>query len=257
MIFDTHIHLNDDELYKDIDRYLSNANKKCVTHFLCIGTDHKSNIRAIELANKYENIYAAIGYFPTDVYNLSQNDLDELEALIINNKKVVAIGEIGLDYYWEKDENKKNLQKLFLIKQIEIANKYNLPICLHIRDAIKDAVDILKEHTCKLSGIAHCFSGSKESGLELIKLGYYLSFGGVITFKNAKVSKEVVISVPKEYLLVETDAPYLSPTPYRGQLNEPEFIVETVKEMSNLLNMTFDEVSTLTFNNAKKILRIK
>lgn len=262
MIFDTHIHLNEERLLENLDLYLSEAIKDAVTKFLCVGWDLESSKKAIELANKYENIYCSIGVIPTEhkQYNLIGSPtptINELETLLPLSNKIVAIGEIGLDYYWEKEDEIKNKQKKMFIEQIELANKYNLPISIHARDSLQDTLDTLKANKVNQSGIMHCYSGSKEMAKEFIKLGYKIAFGGVLTFKNSRVTKEVLSSIPLSSIVFETDAPYLAPTPYRGKLNEPKYIVETVKYASQSLNIDLKELENLSFHNSLEILHVK
>ena len=185
MIFDTHIHLNAEEYEENLPSLLNEAKEKGVTAFLCVGWDIESSKKAVEIANSFDNVYAAIGIIPTSIDDFSLENILFLEKLAQENDKVIAIGEIGLDYYWEKDIEVRNKQKELFIKQIELANKLNLPVSLHIRDAYGDALEILKEHKIEKAGIAHCYSGSLETAREFIKLGYYLGVGGILTFKNS------------------------------------------------------------------------
>ncbi len=262
MIFDTHIHLNDKKLFDNLDSLLQSAKEKGVTHFLCVGWDLESSKLAIKIAEKYENVYCAIGVIPTEhkqyrLKNESNPTIKELEDLISTSKKIKAIGEIGLDYYWEKEDNIKAKQKEMFIEQIELANKYNLPISIHCRNAIQNTYDILKAHAVNQTGIMHCFSGSVEMAKEFIKLGYMIAFGGVLTFKNAVEIKDVIHSIPQEFIVFETDAPYLAPVPFRGNINLPEYIYETVKYASESLNLNFGEFQKISFHNSCKILHVK
>ena len=262
MIFDTHIHLNEPRILENLDRYLLEARKKGVTSFLCVGWDLESSKLAVKIAEKYEGVYAAIGVIPTEhksYKTLEENEptVKELEKLLGTSSKILAIGEIGLDYYWEKEEQIKAKQKIMFLEQIELANKYNLPVSIHTRDAIQDAFDILKSNKVKESGIMHCYSGSKEMAKEFIKLGYKIAFGGVLTFKNSKETKEVIKNISLDDIVFETDAPYLAPVPYRGKMCEPSFIFETVKYASELLNDDQDELEKITFRNSCKILHVK
>ena len=256
MIFDTHIHLNDKKIYENLDFYIQDALNKGVKKFLCVGYDLESSKIAIEIANKYHEVYASIGIIPTEYKQYNDDSINNLRKLMDKSNKIVAIGEIGLDYYWEKEESVRTLQKKIFIEQIELANELNLPISIHCRDAYKDTLDILKEHTCIKKGIMHCFSGSLESAKEFIKLGYLIAFGGVLTFKNSIKTKEVLQNIDLKDVVFETDAPYLAPTPFRGKINIPSYIVETVKYASSLLNCPKETLEDITYKNSLKILNI-
>lgn len=256
MIFDTHIHLNDKKIYENLDFYIQDALNKGVKKFLCVGYDLESSKIAIEIANKYHEVYASIGIIPTEYKQYNDDSINSLRKLMDKSNKIVAIGEIGLDYYREKEESVRTLQKKIFIEQIELANELNLPISIHCRDAYKDTLDILKEHTCIKKGIMHCFSGSLESAKEFIKLGYLIAFGGVLTFKNSIKTKEVLKNIDLKDVVFETDAPYLAPTPFRGKINIPSYIVETVKYASSLLNCPKETLEDITYKNSLRILNI-
>ena len=256
MIFDTHIHLNDEKLYENLDIYLKEAKEVGVSDFLCVGYDLESSKRAIEIANKYNNVYAAIGFIPTEWKKWTTSSIANLEELLKKSSKIVAIGEIGLDYYWEKEENVKKIQKLMFISQIELANKYDLPISIHSRDSIQDTYDILKNYPCVNKGIMHCYSGSIEMSKEFIKLGYKIAFGGVLTFKNAIEIKRILKQTDLKNVVLETDAPYLSPVPHRGKVNEPKFILDTAKFAANLLKINLEEFANITYQNSLDILKL-
>ena len=263
MIFDTHIHFNDERIIQNFEKYFNEAIKNNVKLFLCIGYDVESSKKAIELAEKYPEIYAAVGVIPTEheqyVINNGEkpSTIDEIRELAKSSKKVVAIGEIGLDYYWENAPEIKEKQKIMFKEQIELANELNLPISIHCRNAIQDCFDILKTNRVKNTGIMHCYSGSKEMALEFCKLGYMIAFGGVLTFKNSKESKETILAIDKKYVVFETDAPYLAPAPYRGHLNEPKYICETVKFAADMLNISYEEMQNISLKNSLDILKIK
>ncbi len=255
MLFDTHCHLNSEELYPSIDRYLENAKNAGVGLFLVVGWNIESSKLAIKIANKYKNVYAAIGIHPCDIDDVSDGDLDELFSNF-SNPKVVALGEIGLDYHWAKDPEQRNKQKAYFIKQIEFANKYNKPISVHNRDAFGDCLEILKSHKPNCGGIMHCYSGSVESLKDTIGCGLLVSFGGPLTFTNAKTPKEVCEFIPLDTLILETDCPYLSPHPLRGTTNEPANIKLIAEEVSKIKNIPVDLVEEVTTNNALKLLGI-
>lgn len=256
MIFDTHIHLNDEKILLNIDEYINNAMTKGVAKFLCVGFDLKSSELAVHLANKYKNVYAAVGIIPTEHLQYNENSLILLKKIALSSNKVVAIGEIGLDYYWENEENIKSKQKKMFIDQINLANELELPISIHCRDAYQDTFNILKEHDAINKGIMHCYSGSLEMGKEFIKLGYYLAFGGTLTFKNNSKTRNVLENVPLNKVVFETDAPYLAPHPYRGRVNIPEYIVETINFAANVLNISKEKLETISFGNSLKVLKI-
>ena len=254
MYFDTHVHLNSEQ-YENIDEIIKNALENKVNKMVVIGYDIETSIKAIEIAKKYDFIYASIGIHPSEIKKMKNNDLEELEKLL-PNKKIVAIGEIGLDYYWDKDNKEK--QKKVFTEQLKIANKYNLPIIIHSREAAQDTYEILKENKKYYKkGIMHCYSYSLDLAKEFIKLDLLLAFGGALTFLNAKQNKEVVKEIDIKYLLTETDAPYLTPHPFRGKRNEPKYIPLIVKEMANLKNMSEEEVAYITYNNACNLFGIE
>ncbi len=257
MIFDTHIHLNDEAYNDNLDEIIKEAFNNGVKLFLCIGYDLESSKKAIEIANKYDFVYASIGIIPTEYKQYNENSIKELESLLTKSKKIVAIGEIGLDYYWENEDKVKEIQKEMFINQIMLANKYNLPISIHARDALQDTFNILKEYPVNNKGIMHCYSGSVEMSKEFIKLGYKIAFGGVLTFKNSIKTKDVLLNINLKDVVFETDAPYLSPVPYRGKTNMPIYICETVKYAANLLNIDQKEIEDITFKNSCDILHVE
>ncbi len=257
MIFDTHIHLNEERILSNLDNYLEEALKEGVSKFLCVGWDYESSKKAVELATIYPYIYAAIAIMPTEHEQYNEEDFKKLEELLKTSSKIVAIGETGLDYYWEKEDSIKEKQKEMFLKHIELANKYNLPVTIHCRDAIQDTFDILKNNPVKQGGVMHCYSGSVEMAKEFVKIGYKIAFGGVLTFKNSIVSKQVLTSIPLESIVLETDAPYLAPMPYRGRLNEPKFINNTSIFAANLLNMDVKQFEEQVFTNSCSIFHVK
>lgn len=255
MIFDTHCHLNHEDLYKDLDNVINRAKEAGVSRFLVVGYDKESSLLAVKLAEQYDFIYAAIGYHPTEINGVSEEDFNEVMELL-NHPKVVALGEIGLDYYWVSDLKEREHQKEYFIRQIKIANKYKKPISIHNRDAINDCLTILKENPVDMGGIMHCYSGSAESMYEFIKCNMYISLGGPVTFKNAKTPKEVAKMVPLDKLLVETDSPYLAPHPYRGKQNEPSLIPLVIEEIASLRGVSKEEIEEATYQNASKLFHV-
>lgn len=256
MIFDTHIHLNDEKLLNNIDEYIQNAHSVGVFKFLCVGWDIESSKKAIEIANKYEDVFAAVAIMPTEHCKYSENSINELRELA-KNKKVVAIGEIGLDYYWENGPSIKLKQKEMFIKQIELANELNLPISVHCRDAIGDCLEIVKNFHVKQKSVMHCFSGSLESAREFIANNFVIAFGGTLTYNNSKNTKEIIKNIPLDCIVFETDAPYLPPQDFRGKTNLPEYIKKTVLFASNQINLDFNELEKITFETASNIFHVK
>lgn len=254
MYFDTHVHLNSEQ-YENIDEVINNALMNKVTKMIVIGYDVQSSLKAIEIAEKYNFIYASIGIHPSEIKHMGNNDLEIIENLL-KNKKVVAVGEIGLDYYWDKD-NKENQKKIF-IEQIKLAEKYNLPIIIHSREAAQDTYEVLKENKKHYKkGIMHCYSYSLDLAKEFIKLDLMLAFGGTVTFLNSRQNKEVVKEIDIKNILTETDAPYLTPHPYRGTKNEPKYIPLIVKEIANIKNMKEEEIANIIYNNACEFFGIE
>jgi len=255
MLFDSHTHLNDDVLYAHIDEVVKRSLDADVSFFLCVGYDKASSIRALEIAHRYPFVYAAIGFHPTEAQKVTDDDLKWLE-IALTDEKVKAVGEIGLDYFW--DQTHKDVQKYIFIKQLQLANKYHLPVSIHMRDATKDTYEILKnEKSQDTQGIMHCFSGSVESAREFIKLNMMISLAGPVTFKNAKDPKAVASQIDLNQMLIETDAPYLAPHPYRGKENSPAYLRIIAEEIARIKNISYSEVATTTCNNAKKIFRIQ
>ena len=202
---------------------------------------------------KYIDVYGYVGVFPEEVKDFSDKTLSDMEEIIKSNPKIIGIGEIGLDYYWDKSF--KELQKEVFIKQIEFANQMNLPLNIHSREAHLDTLEILKKYNKNSTAIMHCFSGSLEFARECIKEGIYIALGGVVTFKNAKKTKEVAKNIPLEYLLLETDDPYLAPVPFRGKENQPMYVKYVAEEIANLRGITPEEVAKTSTENAKKIFK--
>lgn len=255
MLFDTHCHLNDGELYSHIDEVIENAKKTGVQKFLVVGYNKESSFLAVEIAERYPECYAAIGFHPCDIFDISEDDYRETMSLV-NHKKVVAIGEIGLDYHWIKEPEKKQLEKEYFIRQIEFANEHKLPISIHNRESNEDCLNILKEHTPKYGGVMHCYSGSVEMLSKVLNLGLMISLGGPVTFTNAKTPKEVAEVVPLDKLLLETDSPYLTPHPHRGEKNEPKYICLVSEEIAKLKGLSKKHVEQVTYENGLKLFKI-
>ncbi|WP_404446779.1 TatD family hydrolase [Sutcliffiella horikoshii] len=254
MLFDTHVHLNADQYEEDLQEVIDRAQAEKVTNMVVVGFDRKTITRAMELVEKYDFLYAAVGWHPVDAIDMTEEDLAWIEDLA-SHEKVVAIGEMGLDYHWDKSP--KEVQKEVFRKQIQLAKKVKLPIVIHNRDATADVVQILKEEDAKeVGGIMHCFTGSLEVAKECMEMNFYISFGGPVTFKNAKKPKEVVKEIPMDKLLIETDCPYLTPHPYRGKRNEPGYVRLVAEQIAELKELTIEEVAEKTTANAKKLFGI-
>ncbi len=255
MLFDTHVHLNADQFSDDVKEVIARAQNEGVSTMVVVGFDEKTIQSALKLADTYDFIYAAVGWHPVDAIDMTDDHLKWLEELA-SHPKVVALGEMGLDYHWDKSP--KEIQKEVFRKQIRLAKKVKLPIIIHNRDASQDIVDILKEEGAKeVGGIMHCFGGSVEIARECLKMNFLISFGGPVTFKNAKKPKEVAAEIPLDKLLIETDCPYLAPHPYRGKRNEPAYVKLVAEQIAELKGMSYEEVAIATTANAKRLFSIE
>jgi len=254
MFIDTHVHLNADQFQEDLQEVIDRAHAAKVEKMIVVGFDRKTIERAMELVEKYESLYAVIGWHPVDAIDCTEEDLAWIEELT-HHPKVVGIGETGLDYHWDKSP--KEIQQELFRKQIRLAQKTNLPIIIHNREATGDVVRILREENAKtVGGIMHCFSGSVETALECIKMNFMISLGGPVTFKNARMPKKVAKEIPLGHLLIETDAPYLAPHPYRGKRNEPSLVPLVAEEIARLKEIPVEEVAKATTENAKKLFKL-
>jgi len=254
MLIDSHAHLDDKRFDDDRNEIIKNLENNGVELVINPGADIPSSIKSLSLAEEYVNIYAAVGVHPHEVQSMDHNSIETLRSLAKNNK-VVAIGEIGLDYYY--DFSPRDLQKKWFREQIRLAKELNLPIIVHDRDAHEDIYNIIKEELDgKLTGVLHCYSGNIQMAREYIKMGFYLSFGGPVTFKNAKTPKEVVKEVPLSSLLIETDSPYLTPEPHRGKRNEPLYVRHVATTIAYLKEISYEEVIKRTGENTKKLFKI-
>ncbi|MCM3064678.1 TatD family hydrolase [Bacillus altitudinis] len=254
MLFDTHAHLNAEQYNEDLEQVIERAKSEKVEKIVVVGFDRPTITRAMELIEAYDFMYAAIGWHPVDAIDMTDEDLAWIKELS-QHEKVVAIGEMGLDYYWDKSP--KDVQKEVFRRQIALAKEVNLPIIIHNRDATEDVVTILKEErAAEVGGIMHCFTGSLEIAKACMEMNFYISFGGPVTFKNAKKPKEVVKDIPSDRLLIETDCPYLTPAPFRGKRNEPSYVKYIAEQIAELREISFEELAALTTENAKKVFRI-
>lgn len=250
MIWDTHAHLDDAHYRDDFAQVLERAQRAGISRILNPGYDLQSSRRAVALANKYPFIWAAVGIHPHDAQGVGRETWDELVGLA-QEEKVVAWGEIGLDYY--RDLSPRPVQQQAFVHQIELANAAGLPVIIHNRDAHQDILRLLKEHRPEFGCVFHVYSGSWEMAKELLGLGFYLSFGGPLTYKNARQALEVAEKVPLDRFMLETDSPYLTPEPYRGKRNEPAHVVEVVKRLGEIKGLEVPEVARLAFENAEAL----
>lgn len=252
MLIDTHVHLNAEQYDEDITEVIQRALDANVQKMIVVGFDRPTITRAMELVEEYEFLYAAIGWHPVDAIDCTDEDLQWIETLA-THPKVVAIGETGLDYHWDKSP--KDVQKEIFRKQIALAKRVKLPIVIHNRDATEDCISILHEENAKeVGGVMHSFSGSVETAEFCInKLNFIISLGGPVTFKNAKIPKKVAEEIPLKYIMLETDAPYLTPHPYRGKRNEPSYIPLIAEQIAALKGITVEEVAKITTENAHRL----
>ncbi len=251
--FDSHSHYNDEKYDEDREKIIKKIYEENITKTVCIGYNLEKSKHSIEIAKKHDFIYSAVGISPNDIEDYSDENLQKIENLA-KYDKVVAIGEIGLDYYWNKEN--KDLQNDLFIKQIEIANNIKKPIVIHTRDAYLDTIEILKTHPVKEKGIFHCCPLNQELIKDGLDLGFYISFSGNITFKNAK-SEGAISLVPMDRILIETDCPYLSPEPLRGTRNNSINVKLVAQKIAEIKNLTIEEVAKRTYENANRIFKIK
>ena len=257
--FDSHSHYNDEKFDEDREQIINDTYNAGITKFVCAGYNIKSSLDSLELSKKYDFIYSICGISPNDIPQTEQElwkSLDEITKLVQNNKskKLVAIGEIGLDYYWNKEN--KGLQEQAFIKQIELANKLELPIVIHSRDASVDTINIIEENKVNKAGIFHCCQQNQEMIKNALRLGYYISLAGPVTFKNAKNSADIIQMIPMDKLLIETDSPYLSPEPNRGKRNDCRNVKYVAQRIADVKGITLEEVAKATYENAMRIFEI-
>ena len=259
-LFDSHAHYNDEKFDEDREELIKKIYESGVTRLINAGYSLESSKYALEIANKYDWMYTISGISPNDIPDSREKleiELAELENFVISNNntnKIVGLGEIGLDYYWNKDN--MDLQKDAFIKQINLANKLNLPIIIHTREAVMDTLDILKKNNVIKKGVFHCCPLNRELVKEALKLDFYISFAGPITFKNSKNANEIIEMVPLDRILIETDSPYLSPEPNRGKRNDSRNVRYTAQKISDVKNMEIEEIAKITYENANKIFGI-
>lgn len=253
MIFESHAHYDSQKYDEDRDAVLSAMPEHNVGTIVNSAADWESVTEVVELAERYPFIYAAVGLHPDEVGALNEERFAFLKEQC-QKEKVVAVGEIGLDYYWDNESH--DVQKKWFIRQLNLARELDLPVVIHSRDAAADTLEVMKEHAQGLRGVIHCFSYSKELANEYIKMGFYIGVGGVVTFKNSKKLKEIVTEIPLERILLETDSPYLAPTPFRGKRNSSAYISYIAQEIAELKGITYEEVIAQTEKNGKELFRI-
>lgn len=246
-MIDTHCHITKKD-YDDISFLINKIKQSGISKIIVNGTDMESNLEVLELTKKYDIVYGAIGFHPTELDNFIESDLEWIEEHI-DDDKIVAVGEIGLDYHY--DNTNKNKEKYVFRKQLEIAKKHNKPVIIHSRDAIQDTYNILKEYGVK--GVLHCYSGSLEMAREFTKLGFFLGFGGVITYKNAKNIINVIKNINLEYILLETDSPYLTPEPYRKNKNDSSYIPVIASKIAEIKEVDLEVIEKTTNDNASSL----
>ncbi len=254
MYFDTHAHYYDDAFDADRDEVLSALPAAGVELALCPGCDLVSSRQSVALAERYPHLYAAVGFHPENLEGASLDQLSEIEAMAAH-RKVKAIGEIGLDYYWEKDPDKRKLQQDFCSAQLSLAEKLDLPVIFHDREAHKDSLDMVRAHP-NARGVFHCYSGSVEDAKTLVIMGWMVSFTGVVTFKNARRALEVIEWLPMDRIMIETDAPYMAPEPYRGKRNDSRYVFRMAEAIAQVKGLTAEEVGHITTENGKRFFNI-
>jgi len=254
MIFETHAHYDDDAFDKDRDELLSSMMEKGIEYIVNIGSGIEESLATVELTKKYPFVYGSVGIHPSELVGLTDEKFKIIEEAV-KLDKIIAVGETGLDYHYKNLD--KEAQKKWFIRQIELARNVKLPLIIHSRDASKDTLDIMKaEKTSEIGGVVHCYSYSKETAKDYLDMGFYIGIGGVITFKNAKTLKEVVEYMPLDRILLETDAPYLAPEPFRGKRNNSLYLPYVIKEIAKIKNISEIQVEEVTYNNAKTMYRI-
>lgn len=253
MIFESHAHYDAHQFDEDREELLHSMQENGVGTIINVCADWDSVTEVVEMAKSYPFMYAAVGLHPDEVGDLDEERFEFLKSQC-QKEKVVAVGEIGLDYYWDNESH--DVQKKWFVRQLELARELDLPVIIHSRDAAEDTLKVMKEHAQGLRGVIHCFSYSKELAEEYVKMGFHIGIGGVVTFKNGKKLKEVAEAIPLERILLETDCPYLAPEPYRGKRNSSLYIPHIAQAIADIKGITYDEVVAQTEQNAKTLFRI-
>lgn len=255
MLFDSHAHLDDRRFDKDRDKIIRNAKANGLSYIMNVGADLGSSIKSVNLAEKYDMVYASVGVHPHDVKDMDDDTIEVLKALS-ENKKVKAIGEIGLDFHY--DRSPRDLQRKWFQRQIDLAKEVNLPIIIHDREANGEVFEVLtKNKVWDVGCVLHCYSGSAELAKEYVKRGLYISIAGPVTYSNAKKTHEVIKEIPLEWLLIETDSPYLTPVPHRGKRNESTYVRYVAETIASAKGISYEEVARVTAENTKRLFRIE
>ena len=253
MIFETHAHYDDEKFAEDREEVLADLPKRGIRPVINVGASIESTKTTLEIAESHDFVYAAVGVHPSDIDGLNEETFAWL-AEQTKHQKTVAVGEIGLDYYWDKEPEVQNAQRYWFRRQMELARETNLPVIIHSRDAVADTMEVMKAvHAEEIPGVIHCYSYSREMAQEFIKMGYYIGVGGVVTFKNAKKLKETVEAIPLERILLETDCPYMTPEPHRGTRNDSSNIPFVIAKIAELKGITAEEVERVTEENAVRL----
>ncbi|WP_353948769.1 TatD family hydrolase [Sporolactobacillus sp. Y61] len=254
MLFDSHTHINDDAFKEDLDPVLERAHAAGVSRMMVIGVDRPSMERVFPIIDAYPSIYGAIGWNPEDAVDMTDDDLNWIKGKLVH-RKIVALGEIGLDYHWDKSP--KKVQHTVFRRQIRVAKEAGLPLIIHNREATEDTWRILKEeHAETTGGVMHCYSDNLEWAEKFIELNFYISFGGPLTFKNGALQRETAARVPLDHLMIETDCPYLSPHPFRGKRNEPARVWLVAEKLAEIRGLSLSEIAQITTGNAEKCFHI-
>ncbi len=255
MIFDTHCHYDDKKYDEDRDSVIDTMRSEGVRHFVNVSADRESLSGTLDILDKYPESYGALGIHPSETYDLDESVMEEIAEKTRGNDRIVAVGEIGLDY-WEENPDKEK-QVFWFKRQLSLARELNKPVIIHSRDAVQDTFDILEECRAEeLGGVIHCFSASYEMAERYVKRGFFIGIGGVVTFKNARVLKEVAAKIPLDSMVLETDCPYLAPTPHRGERNYSGYLNLVAEAVAEIRGISKEEVCDATYNNALKLYRI-
>lgn len=256
MIFETHAHYDDERFAEDRGELLAQLLSHGIGKVINVASTIPSIEECVELAQSYDHVYAAVGVHPSELEGMSEDVIEKMRVLAAW-EKTVAIGEIGLDYYWEKDPDVQKNQRDWFVKQMELAREVDLPVIIHSRDAAEDTLTLMKElHAEHIPGVIHCYSYSPELAREYVKMGYYIGVGGVVTFKNAKKLVQTVAETPMEHILLETDSPYLAPEPHRGHRNDSRELVYVVEKIAEIKGITLEEVEDITWDNALRLFQL-